>query len=149
MEHIDYKFYTEDQFELYYAKRVKLIDLLLSIKNISSEYRNIMVIQKREFMRGFIREMVTMKAFGLFYQLSYPNCILLFFKESSILNATVFSAFFITVSAVPSFVLRNFYKFFTKIKHKKGWKQVWSATVTNYAGMSKSKGERRLISDAF
>jgi hypothetical protein len=138
-----YKFYVEDKFGLHYAARRKLTDLLLSSKYINHSFAEMATDEVKGLAKNFIIEMGVMKSFKAFNYLSFLGCIRMFFQNSTIQNALLFSIFFAVFNVTPSIILRNLYKFFIRVRHKE-WQKVWFGIVMAYAEMS--KGNRRLMS---
>lgn len=138
-----YKFFIEDVFQLHYITWTKLNDLLFFCKYTNDYYKKLIIEDKNKATKNFIVEMGLMKCFKSFNYSSFFNCIGMFFKNSSLLRALLFSVFFVIFYIIPSIILRNLYKIFIKIRHKKRWKDVWRyITIKNY---EMSMGDRRLI----
>lgn len=138
-----YKFYIEDIFQLYYIASAELDDLLLSSKYMDDYYRKMIVNKKKRARKDIIIGMGVKKAFKAFNYSSFLGCLKMFFQHTILMDALLFSFFFIIFSIIPSVVLRNLYKIFIKIKLKKEWQKFWLAAVMKNSEMS--KGSRRLI----
>jgi len=137
-----YKFYIEDVFQLHYITWTKLCDVLLSSKYINDYYKKIIINDKNGAVKTVLVEFGMMKCFKSFNYSSFFGCIKMFFKEAPFMQAMLFSGFFILFSIIPSFILRNLYKIFIRIRHKENWQKVWFfITVRN---LEMSKGDRRL-----
>lgn len=139
-----YKFYVEDIFQLHYITWTKLCDILLASPYMSDEYQSVVVADKRRTTKMVIMEMAMAKCFFAFNYDSLFGCIATFFKEAPLGLALIFSTFFIVFSIIPAGILRNSYKLFVKVKHKKNWEKIWLyTTIKNY---EMSRGTRRLFS---
>jgi abequosyltransferase len=138
-----YKFCLEDGFKLYYSAVKKLNDLLASSKYISSYYKKIIISQQKKVKKGIIKEMGVIKAFDPHHYASFSfGCIKLFFRQATLTDAFFLSCSFVVFYITPAFVLRNLYKIFIKIKHKKNWQKVWYDIQLHCA--DKYKDNRRL-----
>lgn len=138
-----YKFYVEDIFKLYYIGSTELDNLLLSSEYIDDYYRKIIVNKKKRARKDIIIGMGVKKAFKAFNYSSFSGCFKMFFQHATLMDALLFSFFFMIFSIIPSVVLRNLYKIFIRIRLKKEWKIFWLAVVMKNSEMS--KGSRRLI----
>lgn len=138
-----YKFYIEDIFELYYTARRKFADLLLSSRSINNDYKNIIIKAENKVTKNTIKEIGCLKAFDTFNFISFIGCIKLFFLKAKFKDAIFISVAFIYFYIMPSFILRNIYRIFIKLKYKDNSEKIWFNILTTYTKMS--KGERRVI----
>lgn len=138
-----YKFYIEDKFGLHYAAWIKLNALLLSDSDTSKYYKKIISDVEKGIAKSFLIEMGVMKGFKTYNFVSIMGCIKIFFKNAKFLDALLFSFFFVIFYFTPSYILRNLYKMFIKLRHK-DWEKIWFGIEVAYLKMS--KGNRRLMS---
>ncbi|MGA2418069.1 MAG: glycosyltransferase family 2 protein [Candidatus Staskawiczbacteria bacterium] len=131
-----HKIYIEDKFTIFYASWKKLNDLLLHSKYTGDFYKKIIISEQKELRKSIIKEMGIMKAFGAFDYFSFFGCMKLFFQKAVLPDALLFSAFFVIFFIIPPFILRNLYKTFIKIKHKKNWQKVWLHIAGSWKSVS-------------
>ncbi len=137
-----YKFYVEDIFQIHYITWVRLCDLLLS-SGYAAGYESMIAKDKRRVVKMVMMEMAMMKCFGGFNYTSFSKCIQRFFQEAPVRLALAFSFSFVVCAVVPSFMLRNLYKAFVRLKHGGNWKNIWLYVTVKNANMA--QGSRRLF----
>lgn len=138
-----YKIYIEDRFKVYYKGRKKLNNLLFSSGYANDEHKKILTVQQLKVTKSVVKEMFLMKAFKALQYISFSGCIKLFFAEAPLIDAILFSLFFILFLIIPSLVLRGLYKLFVVTRYGKKWRQVWLTLVVSNSHMS--QGTKRIM----
>lgn len=136
-----YKYFVEDKFILHYQRQKKLNNLLLSSKYMSSNYAYLITRRYKGLRLGFIVDMLVMRAFDDFNYFSYFGCLKLFFQNSPITDALLFSSVFSFLFLIPSAVLISLYKGLLMVRYGKEWKLKWNAVNNIYSIVS--GGDRR------
>lgn len=137
----EYRYFVEDKFTLHYQLQRKMNSLLLSNKYMNKEYAPLIIQRGRGLRKDFIADMTVMRAFKNFNYFSYFGCLKLFFKNSSFIDALIFSSVFSALFLIPPAFLILLYKMFLMIKLGKKWKNKWE--ITSSVAYSISKGTRR------
>jgi len=119
------KYSIEDRFKLHYLSRKKINSLLLSSGYVDLNIDRMLTKWDRKKRRGFIFDMVSMRAFQSFDYSSYSGCLKKFFSQTTLWDALIFSFFFLTFSITPAFFFKNALKIYFKIKYGKNWKSPW------------------------
>lgn len=131
-----YKFFIEDKFMLHYQVQKQFNHLLLSNKYMDDNYAPLIAKNDKGLRRGFIIDMIGMKAFKSFNYFSYFGCLKLFFRNSLFTDALIFSLVFSSLFLIPSIALRILYKGLLMSKYGKKWKLKWNFTNDLYSIIS-------------
>ena len=115
------------------------------------DYKKEIAGEQKGLGKNIIKNMGIIKAFGEFDYFSFFGCLKSFFLLATLTDALFLSIFFIIFAATPSFILREVYIIFIKIKYKNNWKKVLLHTVTNNTvansgHVDNSNSVRRLVS---
>ena len=136
-----YKFFVEDKFKSHYQVQRKLNSLLLSLKYMTADYAPLITRREKKLRREFIDDMLVLKAFGNFNYFSYFGCPKLFFLQAKLVDALLFSLFFLFISIIPSVLLIFLYKLMLMKKYGSNWRARWQS-VSSVVSLT-SKGARR------
>lgn len=135
------KSYVEDEFSVFYLGRKKINDLLMRNKYMTDSCKKAIVKEQKILKLITISQMGIMKAFGNFNYISFYGCIKLFYRQTSIIDASILSLFFVFFYIMPASILRKLYKVFIRIKYKKEWQNIW---LHNVMVFKNSKVSRRI-----
>lgn len=138
-----YKFYVEDRFNSYYSINKKLKDILLLSGLSKGAFRGTILSIGKGSLKNFIFEMLLMRAFNVLNYNSFFGCVKMFFKKVGFMEALLLCVLFAVFLITPPFLLRNFYKWFIRIRIKNKWQEIWFYKSVVYSKMS--QGERRFI----
>jgi glycosyltransferase involved in cell wall biosynthesis len=136
-----HKLFVEDEFMLHYRAQKRIRDLLLSYEHMDNSCTSSIIKIDKKLRRGFIVNMIIMRAFKNFNYFSFFGCLKLFFQEAVFIDALVFSFIFLVLFLAPPAVLSFLYKVLLMIKHGKKWKFKWDAE--SYISSVIAKAEKR------
>ncbi len=136
-----YKHFIEDTFTIHYKVQKKLNNLLLSNKYMTDDYAPLIINRNKGLRRLFIIDLFVMRAFKAFNYFSYFGCLKLFFQNSPVIDAFLFSFIFSILFLIPPAFLILLYKGLLIIKYGKKWKEQWTLKSDTFYLIS--HGERR------
>jgi len=135
------KSYIEDEFEVFYAGRKRLNDILLQNKYMTNDCMKAIIDEQGILKWVTVRQILIMKVFGNFNYNSYFGCMVTFFKKATLPDAFLLSFIFKILYFCPSFILKVLYKIFIRLKYKNIWKEVWAHNIMIF---DKSKNSQRM-----
>lgn len=136
-----YKFFIEDKFMLHYQAQKKINNLLLVSKYMDDIYAAPIVERNNKLRRGFVEDLIIMRAFNTFNYFSYFGCLKLFVGQSAFPDGLTFSFLFSALFLIPPSFLRFMYKTLLMAKMGRGWKEKW--LLVNNTRLILAEGTRR------
>jgi glycosyltransferase involved in cell wall biosynthesis len=121
-----YKPLIESKFAVHYKEQKTLNNSLLSCGYMNDNYSSSIIKRDKKLRRGFIIDMITMRAFKRFKYVSFFGCLKLFFQKAAFIDALLFSFVFLILFLIPSKILTSLYKILLIIKYGKEWKIKWN-----------------------
>ncbi|MBI2053757.1 MAG: glycosyltransferase family 2 protein [Candidatus Staskawiczbacteria bacterium] len=122
-----YKSFIENKFTVHYGSQKILDSSLLSCKYINNSYASLIIKRDKKLRRGFVIDMITMRAFKRFKYNSFFGCLKLFFQKSTFTDALLFSFIFLILFLIPPIILTSLYKILLIIKYGRKWRFKWNA----------------------
>ncbi len=139
-------FMMDDHFELLYKGKIQFYDNLLSIID-KSDKDIIRAIKKLKGhpLLSIIHIMGLYKAFGVANYTSVVKCIKLSFRYFSFVKALSILIFLITISIIPSRLIKQLWKFSLRLRFRSKEKReaTWLGICTAFVSWRQGAGERR------